>query len=453
VIIHRLGGLTLAALGAFALAAAGCGSNGNSSTDNGSATTPSTPATTTTAPAADVSGKLSVVGIWTGDEQKSFQAVLDGFTKKYPNVTVKYNPAGDNVPTVLGTAVQGGRPPDIAAIGQPGVVQQFQQKNALKPLDFAKAEIAANYPDDLIKLGTINGKLYSFVFKAANKSTVWYNVDAYKNAGVAPAKTWDEFLTAAKTLKASGTPAYSIGGGDGWVLTDLFENIYLRQAGPDKYDQLSTHAIKWTDPTVKAALTSMADVLGDSSNIAGGTSGALETDFPTSVSNVFTSSPKAAQVIEGDFVPGVVESKTKLKPKTGYDVFPFPAIGDSGGASIVGGGDSIALFKDTPAGRALVQYLLTPEAAQIWAQRGGFSSPNKNLPESAYPDDITRTTATAIPKANPFRFDMSDLAPAAFGGTPGQGEWKILQDFLQNPKNVDSAASKLEASAAKAFKK
>jgi alpha-glucoside transport system substrate-binding protein len=46
---------------------------------------------------------------------------------------------------------------------------------------------------------------------------------------------------------------------------------------------------------------------------------------------------------------------------------------------------------------------------------------------------------------------MSDLAPAAFGGTPGQGEWKILQDFLAKPSNVDGTASKLEASAAKAF--
>ncbi len=82
-------------------------------------------------------------------------------------------------------------------------------------------------------------------------------------------------------------PAYSIGGADGWTLTDLFENIYLRQAGPDKYDQLSTHELKWTDQSVKDALTTMAQVLGDTSNIAGGTSGALQTDFPTSVSKVF----------------------------------------------------------------------------------------------------------------------------------------------------------------------
>jgi ABC-type glycerol-3-phosphate transport system substrate-binding protein len=440
--------LNLQGVAAFALAAlavAACGGSDNKSSDS---------TTTSGAGAAadsNVKGKVSVVGVWTAEEQKSFQAVLDGFAKKYPNVTVKYNPAGDNVPTVLSTAVQGGNPPDLATIAQPGLIAEFQKKGALKPLDFAQSEIGANYPPDIAKLGQIGGKQYSLVFKAANKSTVWYNVDAFKNAGVEPPADWPAWVDAGKTLKASGVPAYSIGGADGWTLTDLFENVYLRQAGPDKYDQLTKHQIKWTDASVKDALKSMADILGDPSNIAGGTSGALQTDFPTSVSNVFSNPPKAAQVIEGDFVPGVVAGKTKLKPQTGYNVFPFPAIGSSGN-TVVGGGDSLVMFKDTPAGQALVKYLASPEAAEIWVKRGGFSSPNKSVPESAYPDDLTRTTATAIAKAETFRFDMSDLAPAAFGGTPGQGEWKILQDFLAKPSDVDGTATKLESAAAKAYK-
>ena len=69
-----------------------------------------------------------------------------------------------------------------------------------------------------------------------------------------PPKTWDDLLTDAKTLQSSGVPAYSIGGADGWTLTDLFENIYLRQAGPDMYDKLATHEIPWTDQSVKDAL-------------------------------------------------------------------------------------------------------------------------------------------------------------------------------------------------------
>lgn len=439
---HWMRSALLATFAASALALGACGSD-----DDGGSTGTSTGGEA----AADVSGSVSVVGIWTGDEQKSFQAVLDGFAEQYPNVDVKYNPAGDNTPTVLSTAVEGGNPPDLAMVGQPGLVQQFADQGELQPLDFATSTLEENFPADIIELGTIDGKVYSFVFKAANKSTVWFNTKAFEDAGVEPPATWDEMMSNAETLKASGLPAYSIAGADGWTLTDLFENIYLRQAGPEKYDQLSDHEIKWTDPSVKEALTTMGELFSDTGNIAGGASGALQTDFPTSVSNVLSDSPKAAQVIEGDFVPGVVASKTQVEPGTDFDVFAFPDVGDTTGA-VVGGGDSLIMFKDSPAGQALVEYLASPEAAEIWAKRGGFSSANTNLSEDAYPDELTRTTATAIAEAETFRFDMSDLAPAAFGGTPGQGEWKILQDFLQNPDSVDQTANKLESAAARAYK-
>jgi alpha-glucoside transport system substrate-binding protein len=433
----------LGALAALVLVAVAAGCGGSSKKSSG---------TTTGAASTNVKGSLSFVGVWTADEQKSFRAVLDAFQKKYPNVKVKYTSAGNNVPTVLSTAIQGGKPPDLASIAQPGLVKQFATAGNLQPIDFAKSEITSSLPEGIVSFGTINGKLYGFLFKGSNKSTVWYNVSAFKNAGVTPPKTWPDFLKAAKTLKASGTPAYSLGGSEGWTLTDLFENIYIRTAGPDKYDQLTDHKIKWTDPSVKEALRTMADIVGDTGNIFGGTSGALQTDFPTSVSNVFQDPPKAAMVIEGDFVPGVVATSTKLKPISGYNVFDFPSINGSAPA-VVAGGDTVVMFRNSPAARALVSYLASSEAATIWAKRGGFSSPNKKVPASAYSDSLTRKTATALANAKTLRFDLSDLEPAAFGGTAGQGEWKLFQDFVQNPKNVDGIASQLESAAAKAFKK
>ncbi|MGI8421580.1 MAG: ABC transporter substrate-binding protein, partial [Gaiellaceae bacterium] len=337
-----------------------------------------------------VSGKISVIAVWTGEEQKSFEAVLAGFKAANPGVDVSYTSAGDQLPTVLATAVAGGNPPDLAVLPQPGLLRDFVKKGALKPITFASATVKKNFAPVWTTLGSVNGKQYGLVFKAANKSTVWYNVAAFRNAGVKPPTNGLQLLTVAKTLRASGTKAYSIGGADGWTLTDLFENIYLRQAGPAKYDQLSAHKIKWTDASVKAALKSMAGIIGDSANIAGGTSGALQTDFPTSVSQVFATPSKAAMVFEGDFVSGVITSSTKAKPGTGFNVFAFPALGHSG-AAVVGGCDTLAMFKDSPAARALVNYLATPQAASIWAHRGGFSSPNKNVKASVYPDAITRT--------------------------------------------------------------
>jgi ABC-type glycerol-3-phosphate transport system substrate-binding protein len=400
--------------------------------------------------AAGVSGSVSIVGVWTGPEEKSFNAVLAGFKKLNPDVKVSYKSTGDNTPTVLATAVAGGNPPDLASVSQPGLVSDFQKKGALKNVDYAKGALTRNYPADIAKLGVIKGHVYGFLIKGANKSTVWYNVKSFKNAGVTAPKTWGALTKSAGTLKASGTPAFSVGGADGWTLTDLFENIYLRQAGPAKYDALSKHTIKWTDASVVKALKTMGTIL-QSGNIAGGTSGALQTDFPTSVSNVFAASPKAAMVIEGDFVPGVVAGKNPLKPVSGYNVFPFPAIGNTANY-VEGGGDMLMAFKDSPAIRALVQYLATGAAQTIWAKRGGYTAPAKTVSPSAYPDAITRTTASAVGKAKVFRFDLSDLQPASFGGTVGQGEFKIFQDFLQNPSNATGIAKSLETAAAKAYK-
>jgi len=427
--------LTAIALG-LSLVAAGCGGSKKSSGGGG------------TTAAAKVSGSISMVAVWTGPEGAAMQAVLDGFKAKNPDVTIKYKAAKDPG-QVITTAVQGGNPPDIAALPSPGLMKGFVTQGALKPIDFAKSDIAANFSADWLKFGTVNGKLYGLFFKGANKSTVWYNVHAFTDAGVKAPTEWSQLLTDAKTISSSGTPAYSLGGADGWTLTDMFENIYLRTAGPDKYDQLSDHKIPWTDPSVKDTLKEMGQVLGDTKNINGGSSGALQTNFPDSVTAVFTNPPKAAMIFEGDFVPGVVAGQSKAKPITDYNVFPFPAVNGKGGDYVVGGGDVFVMFKDTPATQALIKYLATPEAATIWAKRGGFSSPNKNVDVSVYPDDITRTTAGALAKASTFRFDMSDLAPAKFGG---DAEFTDLQAFLKNPSDVNGAAAKLEKDAAAAYK-
>ena len=302
-----------------------------------------------------------------------------------------------------------------------------------------------------IDLGTVDGTLYGFLFKAANKSTVWYNVQAFSDAGVEPPEEWDAFLENASTLAASGVPAYSIGGADGWTLTDLFENIYLRTAGPDKYDQLAAHEIPWTDQTVKDALAEMAKVVGDPDNIAGGTDGALQTDFPTSVSQVYADPPSRRPGDRGRLRRRQHRrlDERPARPTTSTSLIS-PSIGDTGDV-IVGGGDTLIMFKDSPAAEALIKYLTTPEAAQIWAEKGGFGSLNKNLDPSVYPDEITQTTAGSLSTAEVFRFDLSDLQPAEFGGTVGQGLFEEFQDFLANPDDVNGVTREMEKSAAQAY--
>jgi ABC-type glycerol-3-phosphate transport system substrate-binding protein len=419
---------------ALALVAAGCGGGDDEGGAEGS---------------EDVSGEISIMGIWGGAEQESFQAVIDGFNELYPNVTVTYTSGGDNLAPLLSSAVEGGNPPDIAAIAQPGLIAQFAEQGAIQPIDDLRDAIVENFGESVADVGTVDGTQYGVMFKGANKATVWYNVAAFEEAGVEPPQTWEELVEVAATLKAAGITPFSVGVDVGWPITDLFENVYIRTAGPEMYDQLVAHEIPWTDQSVKDALAVMAEILGDPDNLAGGTEGSLESDMPSSVAKVFSEDPDAAMVIIGDFAPGV-NADNPLEPETGYNVFTFPAI-ESSGPAVVGSGDIFVEFRDSPAADAFLEYLTTAEAAEIWAERGGFSSPNKNLDTSVYPDEITRTTAGGLAEAETFRFDASDLMPSAFGGTPGQGFWKGMTDFVANPDNVDAITQQLESAANQAY--
>jgi multiple sugar transport system substrate-binding protein/alpha-glucoside transport system substrate-binding protein len=395
--------------------------------------------------------KLEVAAVWTGPEQDNFTKVLDEFEKR-TGAEVSYVPTGNNTSTFLGTKIQGGQPPGVAFLPQVGVLHQFADKGWVKPLGAeAQAQLDKNFSTGWKDLGAYEDKQYGVYAKAANKSLVWYNTAAYEAAGITEEpRTWDEFVQTSQTLSDAGSPAVSVAGQDGWTLTDWFENIYLSQAGPEKYDQLAQHEIKWTDPSVKEALTTLAELWGKDELIAGGRAGALRTEFPKSVTNTFSGDTPAAMVFEADFVAANINADTKAEIGTDAKVFPFPAVGDE--SPVVSGGDVAVILEDNKASQALMTFLASTDAAEIWAAQGGFISPNKEMDLETYKDDVARDIAKALLAAgDDFRFDMSDQAPAAFGGTQGQGEWKGLQDFLRNPSDVEGAQQALETAAAKAY--
>ncbi|MEU5281196.1 ABC transporter substrate-binding protein [Streptomyces asoensis] len=398
---------------------------------------------------------VSVAGVWSGAEQKNFQKVLDAFTEK-TGAKTQFVSTGDNVSTVVGSKIEGGNAPDVVMVPQVGVLQQFAAQGWLQPLSPAtRKSVTANYAPVWKNYGSVKGTLYGLYFKAAHKSTVWYSPEALDQAGVKPPKTYDDLLKAGHAVSDSGLAAFSVAGQDGWTLTDWFENVYLSQAGPEKYDALAAHELKWTDQSVVDALTTLSRLFKDKQLLAGGQKGALNTDFPGSVEKVFGPKPQAGMVYEGDFVAGVAKDQFGRKIGEDANFFPFPPVG-GGTAPVVSGGDAAVVLKDgknTKAGMALLEYLATPEAAAVWAEAGGFLSPNKKLDPATYGDDVTRTTAESLIAAgDSVRFDMSDQAPAAFGGTKGAGEWKVLQDFLRDPSDPKATAAQLETAAAKAYK-
>jgi ABC-type glycerol-3-phosphate transport system substrate-binding protein len=336
----------------------------------------------------------------------------------------------------------------------PGAISQYAKAGKLTALNSDVQKVVSdNYAKVWSDLATVDGKLYGVPFDASNKSTVWYATKPFTDAGITtdPA-TWSDFLAAGKTLSDAGVPVpISIGGGDGWTLTDWFENVYIRSAGVAMYDKLAHHQIPWTDASVTKALTTLKQLFGDPTLI-GSPAKALAVKFPASVDNTFKASPTSAIVFEGSFVATTIPGD-KLPAKVGTDAkfFPFPAV-DGSQPVIVGGGDFAVGFTKNAAVQPFLQYLASADAAKaiVSSPGSGFLSANKNLANSAYTDTTSADLAKQIVQVgDSFRFDMSDQAPAGFGGTPDQGEWADLQNFLKSG-NISATQTSLEKHAAAA---
>ena len=246
-----------------------------------------------------------------------------------------------------------------------------------------------------VELGSVDGTLYGFLFKAANKSTVWYNVAAFEDAGVEPPKTWDDSSRGAKTIKASGLPAYSIGGADGWTLTDLFENIYLRTAGAEKYDQLADARDPVDRPVGQGRAHRDGEGLRRHGQHRRRHSGALQTDFPTSVTNVFAETPKAAMVLEGDFVPGVADDAA-AEARDGLQRLPVPGDRRLRRRRSSAAATSSSCSRTARPRRRSSSTWPRPRPPRSGPSAAASRRRTRTSTPSVYPDPITQTTAGAL---------------------------------------------------------
>src|SRR5439155_3852278 len=196
---------------------------------------------------------INVMSLWGGSEQDSFQKVLDAFKTK-TGVTAKYESVRADYATTLQTRISGGNPPDVAIIPGIGFLRQFAKGGSLKKISDLGIDanaLKANYPPAILEIGQVGGTQYAIMVKFNSKSTIWYRPDKFKTLNVSAATDWASFTKLLADIKAKGTAPLGLGaggaGGDSWTLTDWFESIYVRQAGPEKYDQLFSGKLPWTD--------------------------------------------------------------------------------------------------------------------------------------------------------------------------------------------------------------
>jgi alpha-glucoside transport system substrate-binding protein len=401
---------------------------------------------------AEGTGTISVFSLWGGSEQEAFQKVLTQFTAD-TGIKTKYEAARDFLP-VIRTRLAADNPPMVAIIPRPGFVAELAKDDALislEDLGLDPDKINENYSETWTKLATVDDTVYGVVAKANSKSTVWYKPNSFQQNSFEIPTDWNQLIDITKQYKAKDETPWAVGAqGDdnSWTLTDWFEQIYVRQAGPEKYSQLfETGEVKFNDQSVKDALNEMLKVVNDQ-YVEGGIDTALGISFVDGIARVFGKNAKAEMYYEGGFVGGIAidQVNPSLKPGVDIDFFPFPQIGGGDEGVVVGSGDVAAAFVNNEDVAKLLDYLATAEAGKIWVSTGAIASPNEGVTAADYPNDLVSKEAKQLQDAKTFRFDGSDLLP----GTLGQNFGTLLQNIIKNPGDMDSLLNNYQSDAEQA---
>jgi alpha-glucoside transport system substrate-binding protein len=326
---------------------------------------------------------------------------------------------------------------------------EFAQRGALVDLSevLDMDTFQRQYSQSWIDLGTANGQLAGIFIKASVKGLIWYNPKVWDANGFEIPGTWDEMMALSQQMADSGTAPWCIGlesgAASGWPGTDWLEDIVLRQAGPDVYDQWYQGQIAWTSPEIRQAWETWGEIVANADQMVyGGVATMLTTNFGNGGDPLFTDPPGCYLHHQASFITDFfVDNTPGIQPVEDFNFFPFPVFNEGDDERLEVAGDLFGMFNDTPQARALIKYLVTPEAQAIWVERGGAISPNADVPLEMYPDPLSQQSAEILTSAETVRFDASDLMPEAMNNA----FWQAILNYVQDPNSLDSILQNLDS--------
>ena len=389
---------------------------------------------------------ILVFGTFRGEEAARFSEIIKIFNQKTGyNVIYEGSPEFE---TQIQVQAAAGTPPDIAALPQPGMMKNFAEKGYLKPLSASLIKsIDSNYAPVWKELGSYKGKTYGLFHRVNAKSFVWYNKPYWESKGYKIPKTWAELEALENEMVSKGDTPWSVGyesgAASGWVGTDWLEDLVLRTAGPEVYDQWVNHEIPFNDPRILKALKTMGSILLNDKYVYGGSTNILTSNFGDSVKPIFENPPKAMMNRQGNFITGFMQEDVQANLETKVGVFALPSIDPKWGTPVLGGGDQFVKFSDKEGVEEFLAFLTKWEACAPWAKVGGALFPHKNQNFNDYGNSLERDIAKILVDAKVFRFDGSDLMPAEVGaGT----FWTGMVNYISGAETAEECLKTIDAS-------
>jgi alpha-glucoside transport system substrate-binding protein len=438
----------------FALVVAACGGDDD---DAGGDDGGETATTSADGEGADLSGtSVSVFGAPTGDEATAFDNTFAVWNEETGGEAVYEG--SDSLETQLPIRVDGGNPPDIALLPQPGTICGYSEDLvSLEDMGFDIAALEEVHGSFFIALGECDdGQHYAIPTNANMKSLVWYNKPLFDGNGYTVPETWDDLVALSEQALADGVTPWCIGFGSdaatGWPGTDWIEDIMIRTVGVEGYLDWASNDLPFSSDEVTRAFDLFGEIMFTEGFVLGGADGVAAIDFRDAPDPMFNDPPSCLMHRQANFIVNFFPEGVELGTDT--DFFVFPDIDPEYTGAVMGGGELAVVFDARP---EVVQFLrdfsgptyqcvhASPVGDPTLGGNGTEAieriSANAETPIDCYQTDSVKRLAEAIGTAlgnDAFAFDGSDIMPAAVGTG---SFWTGMVDWSRGASYSDVAAT------------
>jgi len=393
---------------------------------------------------------VTMSGPFVDQDQVIFEESIKAF-EEATGIDIQYEGSKEFEATI-NIRLDGGDRPDIADFPQPGLLAVSAAKGyAIDARDVIDPDwLQENYSDAWRNLAMMPGAdgedMMAGIWARANgKSFVFYPKKAFDEAGYVVPTTWAEMMDLTQQIADDGDTPWCIGiesgAATGWTMTDWMEDVMLRVTTPENYDAWVKGTLKFNSPEVNEALDYIEAIWFNDAYVYGGRKAIPTISFGDAPAPMFDNPPKCWFNRQGNFVTSFFPEEAVSG--VDYDFFYLPPIKEELGKPVLGAGDIYAMFNDRPEVRAVFQYFSTGESLKVWVEQGGAILTHNDASLDWYGDPVTRGVAETIRNATTFRFDGSDLMPAAVGaGT----FWKYMTDYVSGTVTREEALDAIDAS-------
>lgn len=387
-----------------------------------------------------------------GQEADDLVTSFDQF-EECTGITVDYV-GTQEFETQINVRVEGGDPPDLAIFPQPGLLQRIVATGKVVPAPQAVADnVDTFWSDSWKQYGTIDDTFYAAPLMASVKGWVWYSPTEFADKGYEVPATWADMMTLSEQMATDNADTatyrpwcigFESGDATGWPGTDWIEDIVLRQAGPDVYDEWVAGNVKFSDPQIVKAFDTFGDIAKNDKMVNGGFGG------PESI--VSTSfNDGGLPILSGDcslhhqasFYEAQWPEGTNVAEDGDVWAFITPKVNADDPDAVTGGGEFVAAFNDDDATAALQQFMSSDTWANTRVALGGVISANQGLDPANASSPIGQESIKILQGEDTvFRFDASDLMPAAVGAA---SFWTGITDWVTGNKDTQQTVEFIDS--------